>query len=157
MTKKSHEQPDETAPSTGKTASGLASPLDTLLGYRVRRASMAMIADLVDALRPFRLSVGEASLLILVGANPGCRQSDVGRTLEIKRANLTPLISRMKARDLVADAPIDGRSLSLTLTPDGTALRDEMLSRVLASDRKFAKRLTGDQKALFAALEALAR
>lgn len=130
----------------------LASPLDTLLGYRLRRASMAMMADLVSALRAFDLSVGEASLLILIGANPGCRQSDVGRALEIKRANLTPLLGRMKARSLVSDTPIDGRSLSLALTPAGMALQQEVLSHVAASDRSFRDRLALDEKALLTAL-----
>ncbi len=130
----------------------LASPLDTLLGYRLRRASMAMMADLISALRAFDLSVGEASLLILIGANPGCPQSDVGRALEIKRANLTPLLGRMKARGLVSDAPIDGRSLALTLTPAGMALQQDVLAHVAASDRSFRDRLALDEKALLTAL-----
>lgn len=135
----------------------LASPLDALLGYRLRRASMAMMGDLVEVLRPFGLSVVEASFLILVGANPGCRQSDVGRALAIKRANLTPLVGRMKARGLVTDAPIDGRSLSLTLTESGVALRDEMLALVSESDRQARDRLAVDEQTLIAALSALAR
>jgi hypothetical protein len=69
-------------PRTGQNV--LTSPLDDLLGYRLRRASMTTMADLMDVIRPFGLSAGEASLLILVGANPGCRQSDVGRSLEIQ-------------------------------------------------------------------------
>ena len=114
----------------------LTSPLDDLLGYRLRRASMATMADLLDVLRPLGLSAGEASFLILVGANPGCRQSDVGRALDIKRANLTPLVARMKARGLVADAPIDGRSRSLTLTREGRALHDDALSSIHESDSR---------------------
>ena len=135
--------------------SPLLSPLDDMLGYRLRRASMTMMGDVIDALRPLDLSVGEASFLILVGTNPGCRQSDVGRALAIKRANLTPLVSRMKARGLVSDAPIDGRSLSLTLTDEGRALQTEVMKRVVASNRKFRKRLAIEEKTLLAALEAL--
>ena len=134
----------------------LASPLDTLLGYRLRRASMAMMADLLAVLQPLGLSAGEASFLILVGANPGCRQSDVGRTLEIKRANMTPLVARMKARGLVADAPIDGRSRSLTLTEAGAALRDKALARVNAADRKVRAALLADEAALLSALRQIA-
>ena len=134
----------------------LASPLDSLLGYRLRRASMVMMADLLAAITPLGLSAGEASFLILVGANPGCRQSDVGRTLEIKRANLTPLVTRMKARGLVMDAPIDGRSRSLTLTNDGNALRDKALARIGAADRKARKALAIEDAALIAALRAIA-
>lgn len=135
--------------------SPLSSPLDSMLGYRLRRASMAMMGDVIDSLRAIDLSVGEASLLILVGHNPGCRQSDVGRALAIKRANLTPLIGRLKGRRLISDAPIDGRSLSLTLTEEGEALQKEAMKRVRASNRKFQKRLTMEEKALLAALEAL--
>ncbi len=149
------------APKAATSAAGvvppspLLSPLDDMLGYRLRRASMTMMGDVIDALRPLDLSVGEASFLILVGTNPGCRQSDVGRALAIKRANLTPLVSRMKARGLVSDAPIDGRSLSLTLTDQGRALQTEVMKRVVASNRKFRKRLAIEEKTLLAALEAL--
>ncbi len=135
--------------------SRLASPLDALLGYRLRRASMTMMADLSAVLRPFDLSAGEASLLILVGANPGCRQSDVGRALEIKRANLTPLVGRLKARGLVSDAPIDGRSLALTLTSAGMVLQSDVLARAAASDSHFRDQLVIDEKALLAALAAI--
>lgn len=146
---------DETARKRSE-AGPLASPLDSLLGYRLRRASMTTMAALVAALRPLGLSAGEASFLILVGANPGCRQSDVGRTLEIKRANLTPLVARMKARGLVADAPIDGRSRSLTLTPEGRAVHDKALARIRASDRKALRRLMADEVGLFDALRRIA-
>jgi DNA-binding MarR family transcriptional regulator len=134
----------------------LPSPLDDFLGYRMRRASMVMMADLLAALRPLGLSAGEASFLILIGDNPGCRQSDVGRTLDIKRANLTPLVARMKARGLVIDAPIDGRSRSLTLTAEGSAARDDALECVAASNRKFAKRMALAEEALITALNDIA-
>lgn len=153
MAGKSHNPADA---EDGAPAPRLASPLDDLLGYRLRRASMVLMGDLVSILRPFDLSVGEASLLILVGANPGCRQSDVGRALEIKRPNLTPLIGRMKARGLIADAPIDGRSLSLTLTAKGAALQSEILPRIDASDAKMRGRLNLDEKRLLATLREIA-
>jgi DNA-binding MarR family transcriptional regulator len=142
------------ATASGGSAS-LVSPLDSMLGYRLRRASMTMMSDAVETLREIDLSVGEASLLILVGNNPGCRQSDVGRALAIKRANLSPLISRMKARDLICDAPIDGRSLSLTLTEKGQALQNEALARVTESNRKYEDLLPIDGLTLLTALDAL--
>jgi len=149
-------KPSATPPERPETGAALLpSPLDGLLGYRLRRASMAMMNDLHGVLQPYSLSIGEASLLILVGANPGCRQSDVGRALAIKRANLTPLVGRMKARGLVADAPIDGRSLSLTLTAEGETIQAELLTGLLASDRAFQKRLPLDEATLIAALQAL--
>ncbi len=139
---------DEGGASTGP----LASPLDALLGYRLRRASMVMMADLLTALQPLGLSAGEASLLFVIGANPGCTQSEVGRTLDIKRANMTPLVGRMKARGLIADTPIDGRSRGLTLTPQGRALQDEALEHIGISERRRRESLGIDEAALFAAL-----
>lgn len=139
-----------------RSAGALANPLDALLGYRLRRASMAMMADLHAALRGLEISVGEASFLILIGANPGCAQSEVGRALDIKRANLTPLVARMKGRGLVTDAPIDGRSRSLTLTADGVALRDTVLRRVDASEQRFRIGLGVDDRDLLAALRKIA-
>lgn len=156
MTDKAAGPPRNQRKDTARAAPApLASPLDTMLGYRLRRASMAMMGDVIDALRPLDLSVGEASFLILIGANPGCRQSDVGRTLAIKRANLTPLVARIKARGLVTDAPIDGRSLSLTLTDEGRRLERAVMAAVAASDTKFRKALPIDESALIAALAAL--
>jgi len=156
MAKPFDETLDEAGARNTETAP-LRSPLDRLLGYRLRRASMVMMGDLHEQLRPYQLSVGEASLLILVGANPDCRQSDVGRALAIKRANLTPLVGRLKLRGLIADAPIDGRSLSLSLTETGRALETELLAKIEASDRKFRDRLPLDEAALITALAALDR
>jgi DNA-binding MarR family transcriptional regulator len=141
----------------GAAAGALANPLDDMLGYRLRRASMTMMSDAIDALRPLDLSAGEASFLILVGANPGCPQSEVGRALAIKRANMTPLVGRMKARGLVSDAPIDGRSLALTLTEAGQALQAQVMARIEESNRRFSDRLSIEEKTLIAALEALSR
>jgi DNA-binding MarR family transcriptional regulator len=140
-------------PRTGQNV--LTSPLDDLLGYRLRRASMTTMADLMDVIRPFGLSAGEASLLILVGANPGCRQSDVGRSLEIQRANLTPLVAGMKSRGLIIDAPIDGRSRSLTLTAEGQALHDAALASISAVDREARKGLGIDDNLLLEALRTI--
>jgi len=149
MAVKSHNRE---SPASSASDERLTSPLDALLGYRLRRASMVLMGEVVRVLQPFGLSAVEASLLILVGANPGCRQSDVGRALEIKRANLTPLIGRLKARDLITDAPIDGRSLSLTLTDKGRLLQEQALARITASDRATRKRLSMDEASLLATL-----
>lgn len=156
MTRDMHEDSEAGSEAGAELGGGLLpSPLDHLLGYRMRRASMTMMADLLGALKPLGLSAGEASFLILVGANPGCRQTDIGRTLDIQRANLTPLVTRMKARGFISDAPIDGRSRSITLTDEGMALRDAALAKVQQSSGKFSARLALDDATLIAALKAI--
>ncbi len=100
----------------------LPDPLDALLGYQLRRASSVMMADLAASLRETGLRPVEASILLVIESSPGCTQSDVGRLLAIKRANMVPLIAGLFKRDLVYRAPVDGRSQALFLSPAGEEL-----------------------------------
>lgn len=100
----------------------LHDPLDALVGYQLRRASSVMMADLAASLRETGLRPVEASILLVIESSPGCTQSDVGRLLAIKRANMVPLIAGLFKRDLVYRAPVDGRSQALFLSPSGEAL-----------------------------------
>lgn len=97
----------------------LRDPASDRFGYLLRRASTVMMADLGRALAAVTLRPVEATILILVGANPGCTQAEVGRTLGIRGANMVPLIARLIARGLLAKSRADGRSHGLTLTASG--------------------------------------
>lgn len=98
-------------------------PVAPRLGYMLRRASLAMMADLGASLVVMNLRPVEATILMLIGVNPGCTQSDIGRALGIKRANMVPLIAGLSARGYLDKAPVDGRSLALTLTATGEEAR----------------------------------
>jgi DNA-binding MarR family transcriptional regulator len=98
-------------------------PLASLLGYHLRRLSVAVMADLANGLAPLDLKPADASILLLTGARPGLTQSELGRALGIQRANMAPLIGALIRRGLLERAPVDGRSQSLRLTPEGEALR----------------------------------
>src|SRR5579875_568020 len=76
-------------------------PLSSLLGYQLRRASAAAMDELSRELATLGLRVSEASVLMLVGANPRMRSSEVGRELGIQRANMTPLVSGLEQRGLL--------------------------------------------------------
>jgi DNA-binding MarR family transcriptional regulator len=80
-----------------------------------------MMADLGHSLAPLDLKPVEATILIIISANPGCTQSDVGRSLGINRANMVPLITVLLKQGMVEKAPVDGRSQALTLTNAGRA------------------------------------
>jgi DNA-binding MarR family transcriptional regulator len=99
----------------------LADPLTERLGYQLRRVSVAMMADLSARLVPLGLRPAEATILLLVGANAGCRQGEIGEALGIKRANMVPLMARLVDGGLVARARADGRSHALSLTARGAA------------------------------------
>jgi len=97
-------------------------PLADLLGYQLRRLSQLTMADLAGALEPLGLRPAESSVLFAIAANPDITQSDVGRMLGVKRANMAPLIAGLESRELISRVPMDGRSQALRLTAKGEAL-----------------------------------
>lgn len=130
---------DKPAPSADR----LTDPVALRLGYMLRRASAAMMAGLGIALAEIGLRPVEGTILILVGANPGCIQSDVGRMLGIKRANMVPLVAALAGRGLVDKSPVDGRSLALSLTPAGELLRMQVDAIMDAHETRFERLLAG--------------
>jgi DNA-binding MarR family transcriptional regulator len=117
-------------------------PLAPLLGYQLRRASAAMMADLSAALAGSGLRVAEASVLRVIEANPDIIQSDIGRMLGIKRANMTPLVGTLEERGLVMRSLADGRSHSLRLTAAGAEAAAEAGRRIAAHEAKFSAALS---------------
>ena len=100
----------------------MTDPLIHLPGYVLRRASIATMKRLNDHLSALDLRATEASLILLIGSRGGLTQSEAGRILGIKRANMAPLTAKLEARGLLARRQISGRSQELSLTPSGEQL-----------------------------------
>jgi len=98
--------------------------LASQIGYALRRAQLAVFADVIDALAEFDLSPAKFSVLAMIHENPGARPSEVGRALDIKKTNFVPLLDALERRGLVARSPAaeDRRAVELHLTPEGRAL-----------------------------------
>jgi DNA-binding MarR family transcriptional regulator len=97
-------------------------PLRNLPGYALRRASAARISDFTRRLLPLDLTFTEASVLMMIEANPGATLSAIGRALDIQRANMTPLVARLETRGLIDRISLDGRAHGLSLGSKGIAL-----------------------------------
>ena len=132
-------------------------PVASHLGYLMRRASAAMMARLGNALAPLGLRPVEATILLLIAANPGCSQSDIGRQLGIKRANMVPLMAGLSAKRLIDKSMGDGRTYALSLTEAGEQARIAA-ERVMAEleNRHSALLESPQAEALKAALRRLA-
>jgi DNA-binding MarR family transcriptional regulator len=115
----------------------LKNPLETRLGYQIRRASMAMMASLARRLGETGVTAAEASILILVASNPGVTQTDIARSLAIKRANMVPLVNGLMARGLLEREPADGRSHALHLTKAGAQAARQAQRQMQAHDTQF--------------------
>lgn len=116
-------------------------PLTHLPGYVLRRASIATMGRLHEHLATHNLRATEASLIMLIGSTAGLTQSDAGKLLGIKRANMAPMTAKLEARNLLARRQISGRSQELSLTQEGhqmlgnvraliTRHEDEMMAHV---------------------------
>lgn len=124
----------------------IVDPLEDLPGYALRRASAAVMAKLAARLAALHLRPSEASVLLVIQANPGITQSEIGRLLDIARANMAPLTARLAARDLIVRESAGGRSHGLTLSDIGrrqarkaqrivAELESELMGRVPAAQR----------------------
>jgi DNA-binding MarR family transcriptional regulator len=72
----------------------------------------------------------QLTVLVLIRGNMPVRQSDLGRTLEMKRGNVVTLLDDLIRRGLVVRRPAedDRRSNLLTLTARGISLTDELMT-----------------------------
>lgn len=144
--------------SMSPTDNRLINPVASRLGYRLRRSSSAMMATLGAALELVGMRPVEATILLTIGANPGCIQSDIGRMLGIKRANMVPLITGLIQKNLVQKSPVDGRSFALSLTAEGEDVRGEADAIMSAHERRYTRLLTPEyQDALRIVLDVLER
>jgi DNA-binding MarR family transcriptional regulator len=119
------------------SASLSLNPLEDLLGYQLRRASQAMLEDLVATLSDLDLRPPSVSVLLLVGANPGLTQSRIGQILAIERANMVPMTAKLTRHGLLTRSRTDGRSHGLHLTDEGKRVAAKIRKRIAEHESKF--------------------
>ena len=117
-------------------------PLDSLVGYNLRRLSVATMADLAESLKPLGLKPTTAALLFVVGANPGITQSDAGKVLGVLRANMAPLVAGLAKRGLLERERRDGRSHGLQLSAAGRTLQRSAWKLTQAHEDRLFGRLS---------------
>jgi len=115
----------------------LANPLEDLLGYQLRRASQAMLDDLVSALDAFSLRPTSVSVLLLVASNPGITQSRIGQILAVERANMVPMTAMLTKQGFITRSRADGRSHGLHLTAEGKSAVGKIRKRIAHHEEKF--------------------
>ncbi len=122
-------------------------PLSTLPGFLLRRAASAMMAELAERLAVLDLRVSDATVLLLLGERGAMTSSEIGKALEIKSANMVPLLNRLAAVSAIERRPIDRKSQAIVLTASGRAallqvqeitskFEDDLLGRIPHSHRE---------------------
>ena len=133
-------------------------PLPRYPGYALRRAANATAAQLSARLAEVGLKQVDASVLLLVEANPAITASALGRQLDIQRANMVPLLKRLEDAGWIDRTPIDGKSQGLTLTASGAALTARAHAIIEAFETGLLARVPAEHRDhLLPALDALWR
>lgn len=134
--------------------------LDGLLGYMLRRAQLALFQDFIVKMKGFDLRPAQFSVLAIIQANPGLKQSRVSEALGINRANFVALLDELEKRKLARRAPADGdrRSNALYLTPQGEAFLEDAFRHLLTQHESRLDDILGtaDKQRLLALLGKLA-
>ena len=134
--------------------------LDNLVGYRLRRAQLAVFQDFLIARRDFELRPAQFSVLAIIAANPGLKQSRVSEALGINRANFVALLDELEQRKLArrAPAPGDRRSNALYLTAKGEAFLKDSYRHLVTQHEKHVEDVLGsaDKQLLLSLLDKLA-
>jgi DNA-binding MarR family transcriptional regulator len=83
--------------------------------------------------------------------------SEIGKTLDIQRANMVPVLNRLEHADLICRTPLDGRSQAIVLTPLGLATALAVHSITSQFEADLMARIPQEHREPFvAALQALA-
>lgn len=116
-------------------------PLQGTLDYELRRASVAVMNALSKELEPIGLRPSEASLIALIGANPGRTQSAIALLTKAQPANMVPLINSLMKSGIVERKSAGGRALALYLTKDGERLLKDVNKALASHEKKIGKHL----------------
>jgi DNA-binding MarR family transcriptional regulator len=154
------DDPDQTRPAKTRSQRFDPSSVNDIIGYRLRRTQLRIFQRFIARFAKYDLRPAEYSVLALIAANPGSKQTEIAEALGIKRANFVALINGLEKRGLTLrrQPAGDRRSNALFLTPSG----EQFVARANAAQAEFEAECVaklGGQKArdqLMALLDMLA-
>jgi len=99
------------------------------MGYNLRRAHGVQKQRFSAVFGPVGIRPVTLTALGTIYENPGITQADLGKKLNIKRANMVPVMAELEGRGLIARRPSDNdrRAHLVALTPAGTKLTLKLL------------------------------
>jgi DNA-binding MarR family transcriptional regulator len=133
-----------------------ADPLAHLPGYALRRAAAAMMAQLAGRFAAIDLRISDASVLQVIGARTTMTSAEIGKVLDIQRANMVPLLSRLEQAGLITRVPIDRKSQAIVLTAAGLQRLGEVRAITASFEAELLQRIPeAHREHLLPALNAL--
>lgn len=113
------------------------------MGYNLRRAHGVQKARFEAVFGPLSIRPVTLSALGTIYDNPGITQADLGKKLNIKRANMAPVMAELEGRGLIGRRPSDNdrRAQVVTLTPAGLKFTVNLLALHRRLEEDLAKAL----------------
>lgn len=118
-------------------------PLPGLVGYVLRRVQLQVFQDFIERMADLDIRPAQFSVLSVIAANPGLKQTHIGTALGIKQANLVATIDELERRGLAKRivTATDRRSYALHLTEAGERLLEQLNDRVAEHERRITARI----------------
>jgi DNA-binding MarR family transcriptional regulator len=119
--------------------------LETAVGYRMRRVQVGLLADFNERLSVKDVRSTDFTVLTIIAANPGLKQSEVAEALGIQRANFVAVIDALEKSGFAErrKSDFDRRVQSLHITPAGAAHLAEITAIWRAHEDEIVARLGG--------------
>lgn len=115
-----------------------------MLGYNLRRAHQLSWRTYVSFIGESKIRPGLFSLLVLVRANPGIAQIELGTHLGVDKASIVALLDRLERAGLIERrrSTRDRRRQGIFLTDSGSVELDALMGQVRQLERQMASRFT---------------
>src|SRR5471030_2920030 len=112
--------------------------LQSLIGYQLRQAQLAIFSDFQETIGAHEITPGLFGVLVVIDANPGLKQTTLASAIRLDRSTVVSVVDKLEARKLVERRHADGdrRSNALWLTGDGKALLDKLTGSVRAHEER---------------------
>lgn len=103
--------------------------LESLVGYNLRRAAAKQRERFRSVFGPYNIRPSQLTILTIIQQNSRLGQSALGKSLDLKRANVVTLLDELEDRGLVKRKvrTDDRRSYELHLTAAGNKLTTKLL------------------------------
>lgn len=123
--------------------------LEHSIGYQVRRVQLANFRNFARHVRKPQATPTQFTMLVLIEANPGMSQVELGAMLDMDRATTMTVVDKLEARKWVARkrSTVDRRKHELHLSAQGRTALAALKKAVDEHETTFAARLTEREKA----------
>jgi DNA-binding MarR family transcriptional regulator len=123
--------------------------MEVYFGYFVRRLDNKIYASFLEALADEEITPARFTALALIGANPGARQVDIARGLEVARPAALKVVNHLISLGLVEAHPIpsDKRIGALALSAKGQAKLAAYEQAVREHEDRICSAITAQERA----------